>query len=133
MIELSTPNRRKSRARRLYSVTRVAMALVDHESSRLSRLLRALSGLRTCRSRNPTTTTLIAATGSTATATANSPTAIMSDWTPDETLPTMPEVADEILHEEVLKMAEPIVRLKGPIGLKESVDESCTSLRQRLL
>ncbi len=94
MILLSTPNSRKSRARRLYSVTRVAMALVLQESSRFMRLLRVLSGLSTCRSRNPTTMTAIAAAGSTARATANSPIAIMSDWSPDEMLPTMLDVAE---------------------------------------
>ena len=72
MTRVSTPNNRKSRLRRVYSVTRVAMALVNLESSRFACLLRTLRGRSICKSTKPTTMTPIAAAGSTARATPKS-------------------------------------------------------------
>ena len=63
MIRVSTPNNRKSRLRRVYSVTCVAMALVTLESSRFARLLRRLRDLSIRKSTMPITMTPIAASG----------------------------------------------------------------------
>ena len=93
MTRVSTPNNRKSRLRRVYSVTCVAMALVILESSRFARLLRRLSGLSICKSTMPTTMTPIAATGSTARATPKSAHTIRSDWRPPDRFPTALAVA----------------------------------------
>ena len=82
MTRVSTPNNRKSRLRRVYSVTVVAMALVAMESSRFDCLLRRLSGLSVCKSKKPQTRTAIAAMGSTAMATPKSAHTIRSDWKP---------------------------------------------------
>ncbi len=79
MTRVSTPNNRKSRLRRVYSVTWVAMALVVLESSRFALRLRRLSGLSTSESTMPTPMTPIAAAGSTVRATPKRPDTIMSD------------------------------------------------------
>ncbi len=85
MTEASTPNSRKSRLSRVYSVTCVAMALLALESSRFASLLRRLSGLSICKSTKPETRTRIAARGSTAIATPKSANTIRSDWSaPDK-------------------------------------------------
>ena len=76
---VSTPNNRKSRLRRVYSVTWVAMALVVVESARFARRLRRLSGLSMSESTMPTAMTPMAAAGSTVRATPKRPDTIMSD------------------------------------------------------
>ncbi len=93
MTRASTPNNRKSRLTRVYSVTCVAMALVVSESSRFARLLRKLSGLSICRSTKPNTKTMPAAIGSTARATPKSAHTIKRDWRPPAKLPITPEAA----------------------------------------
>ena len=115
MTRVSTPNNRKSRLRRVYSVTCVAMALVALESSRFARLLRRLSGLSICESTKPMPMTPIAATGSTARATPK------SAGHHQERLEAGRQVLDDIgggpaVHrEELLDMPEPLGGLEGPV------------------
>ncbi len=93
MTRVSTPNNRKSRLRRVYSVTCVAMALVILESSRFARLVRTLSGRSICKSTKLMAMTPIAAAGSMTRATDNSAAIIRSDWRPPDRFPTTDAVA----------------------------------------
>ena len=132
MTRVSTPNNRKSRLRRVYSVTWVAMALVALESSRFARLLRMLSGLSICESTMPMAMTPIAAAGSTARATPKSPDTIRSDWRPVDRFPTALAGGRAVHREELLEMPEPLGGLEGPVGPEEPGDDACTGHCQRL-
>ena len=132
MTRFSTPNNRKSRLRRVYSVTCVAMAFVAVESSRFARLLRTLSGLSICKSTKPKTMTAIAATGLTARATPKSANTIRSDWRPPDRAPTTEEVAPLFIMRSCWTMPEPLGGLEGPVGPEEPGDDACTGRCQRL-
>ena len=132
VTRVSTPNNRKSRLRRVYSVTWVAMALVTLESSRLARRLRWLSGLRISESTMPMPMTPMAAAGSTDQGHAQEP------EHHQERLDAAREVPDgrgggRAVHgEELLEMPEPLGGLEGPVGPEEPGDDAGTGDGQRL-